>query len=119
MMTDVCYSPLALAQLDNIWDYGFHRFGINQADKYIDGLFDAIGEISNAGSYNGIKPRVFPLDMLTDITSECIHFFRYENEIVYLKKLKTGGIGVVSILGARMDTPNKLKEMLSNPLSAI
>ena len=119
MTIDVQYSPLALAQLDSIWDYGFQRFGVNQADKYIDGLFDAVDEISNTGKYKGIKPRIFPLDMITDITPEIIHFTRYENEVIYLKTLEHGGIGVISILGVRMDTPNRLKEILANPLSII
>ena len=115
MTIEAKYSPLALAQLDN----GFQRFGENQADKYIDGLFDAIDEISNTGKYNAIKPRVFPLDMIADITTESIHFTRYENEVIYMKQLENGGIGVISILGVRMDTPNRLKEILANPLSVI
>ena len=119
MAIDAQYSPLALTQLDRIWDYGFQRFGVNQAEKYIDGLFDAIDEISSTGKYKGIKPRIFPLDMIADITSESIHFTRYENEVIYLKALENGGIGVISILGVRMDTPNRLKEILSNPLSVI
>ncbi len=119
MTIEAKYSPLALAQLDSIWDYGFQRFGENQADKYIDGLFDAIDEISNTGKYNAIKPRVFPLDMIADITTESIHFTRYENEVIYLKELENGGIGVISILGVRMDTPNRLKEILANPLLVI
>ena len=119
MSCDVKYSPLALAQLDNIWDYGFQRFGIDQADKYINGLFDAVDEISNIWAYKGLKPRIFPIDMIADITSENIYFTRYENEVIYLKKLKIGGIGVISILGVRMDTPNRLKEILPNPLSTI
>jgi toxin ParE1/3/4 len=115
MTIDTKYSPLALAQLDRIWDYGFQRFGENQADKYIDGLFDAIDEISCTGKYKGVKPRVFPLDMISDITTESIYFTLYKNEVIYLKDLGSGGIGVVSILGVRMDTPNRLKEILANP----
>ena len=119
MTIEAKYSPLAMAQLDSIWDYGFQRFGESQADRYVDGLFDAIDEISNTGKYNGIRPRVFPLDLISDITTESIHFTRYENEVIYLKELKTGGIGIISILGVRMDTPNRLKEILANPLSVI
>ena len=115
----VAYSPLALAQLDNLWDYGFHRFGLKQADDYLDGLFDAVEDIEEFWAYRGLKPRLLPNDLISDITSEVIHFFRYEHELIYFKKMQADGIGVVSILGLRMDTPNRLREMLLNPLSAI
>jgi plasmid stabilization system protein ParE len=42
MTLGVKFSPLALAQLDMIWDYGFERFGVERADVYIDCLFDAL-----------------------------------------------------------------------------
>tara|TARA_R110001592_G_scaffold66617_2_gene204580 strand:- start:23598 stop:23957 length:360 start_codon:yes stop_codon:yes gene_type:complete len=119
MANDVRYSPLALSQLDYIWDDGFQRFGVKQANKYLDGLFDLVDEIAKTWTCNRITTRVFPIDMIADITSESIYFSRYENEVVYLKNLQNEGIGVISILGVRMDTPNRLKEMLDNPLSII
>ncbi|MCP5211507.1 MAG: type II toxin-antitoxin system RelE/ParE family toxin [Hahellaceae bacterium] len=119
MKSKVKFSPLALSQLDNIWDYGFQRFGAKQADKYLDELLDALDDIAETWTYSGLKPRLFPNDKIADFTSEHIHFTRFENEILYFKKLKNGERGVISILGVRMDTPNRFKEMLANPLSEI
>ncbi len=40
------FSPLAEAQLDALWDYGYRRFGEVQADEYLDGLFSAITAVA-------------------------------------------------------------------------
>ena len=119
MRENIKYSPLALAQLDMIWDYGFERFGLKQADIYIDGLLDALDEINSSWAYKGLKPRPVPLDKIADITSELIYFIPYKNEIIYLKKMAIACVGVPCLLGVRMDTPNRLKEILSTPLATI
>lgn len=113
------FSPIALAQLDMIWDYGFERFGLDQADAYLDGLFDALNVLQSEWQYRGTPPRLVPSDMLSGLTAEPIHFIRYENEVLYFKKMKEGVLGVICILGARMDTPRRLLEMLNHPLSIL
>ncbi|MBK8972648.1 MAG: type II toxin-antitoxin system RelE/ParE family toxin [Hahellaceae bacterium] len=119
MTSKVTFSPLALVQLDYLWDYGFKRFGVNQADKYLDGLFDALEELESTGAFQGTRPRLLPRELIDDITSERILFFRYENEVIYFRTLREGGLRVVSILGMRMDTPNRIREMIVNPLSDV
>lgn len=109
------FSPLALAQLDMIWDYAYKRFGPEQADVYIDGLFDALEELQADWIFHGVIPRLVPPDLISDITSESIYFIRYEHEILYLKHLDQNQLGVVCILGDRMDTPNRLLGMLVAP----
>lgn len=108
------FSPLAEAQLDALWDYGYRRFGEVQADEYLDGLFSAIAAIAATGYYLGLRPSLVPPDMISDITSFPIHYVRYEQEYIYVRTLSDKTLGVICILGDRMDTPNRLKENLSS-----
>lgn len=113
------YSPLALAQLDAIWDYGFGRFGAEQADSYLDSLIEALDEVSNTMFYKGQRARLVPANMIKDVTTEDIYCFRYRNEVVYFKSVGAVDMDVICILGGRMDTPNRIKEILSDSLSSI
>jgi toxin ParE1/3/4 len=108
------FSPLAEAQLEDLWDYGYRRFGEHQADSYLDDLFAAISEVAATGHYLGLRPALVPPDRISDITSFPIHYMRYGREFVYLRELQDGAIGIICILGDRMDTPNRLKEHLSS-----
>jgi toxin ParE1/3/4 len=108
------FSPLAEAQLDSLWDYGYRRFGEQQADEYLDGLFSAIADVAATGYYLGLRPSLVPPDMISDITLIPIHYLRYEQETIYIRMLSNKTLGVICILGGRMDTPNRLKENLSS-----
>jgi len=118
MTPSVKFSPLALAQLDLIWDYDFERFGLEKADAYVDGIFDALEELNEHWVYQAAAPRLVPPDLISDITQESIHFIRYKHEILYLKHLNDQSVGVVCILGEKMDTPNRLLDMLNSPKSS-
>lgn len=111
------FSPLAEIQLDTLWDYGYHRFGERQADSYLDGLFSAVEEVATSGRYLGLVPKRVPPDIITDITTLPIRYIHYEKHYLYLRELSDGTIGVVCILGDRMDTPRRLQENLSSPMS--
>ncbi len=110
------FSPIAVAQLDTLWDYGYRRFGIQQADDYLDGLFATLDEIATCGHYLGLPPRHIPPDKLVGITSLPIQYVRYQRDYLHLRKLSDGTLGVVCILGERMNTPRRLKELLSSSL---
>ena len=113
------FSRLAEIQLNLIWDYGYRNFGVEQADKYLDDLFEAVDEVARTNQYKGLPPRLVPPDLIDEITAKPISFFRYEKQVVYLKDLSDGALGVVCILGDRMDTPNRLKESLLSPVSNV
>ena len=108
------FSPLAEVQLDALWDYGYRRFGELQADNYLDGLFSAIADVAATGQYLGLPPSLVPPDIISDITSFPIYYVRYEQEYIYLRALSDKALGVICILGDRMDTPNRLKENRSS-----
>ncbi|GEM_PF-72054 len=113
------FSPLAEIQLDASWDYSFRRFGKQQADRYLDGLFSAVEEVAANGRYLGLAPKRVPPDLIGEITTRPILYIRYGKHYLYLRDLLNGGIGVVCILGDRMDTPRRLKENLFSPTSKI
>lgn len=113
------FSPLAEVQLDALWDYGFRRFGERQADRYLDGLFSAVEEVAVNGRYLGLIPKRVPPDKIAEITRLPIRYIRYEKHYLYLRDLMNGAIGVVCILGDRMDTPQRLQENLFSPMSEI
>ncbi len=114
---EVRFSPLAELQIDAIWDYGYRNFGLKQADKYLDGIFDAINQVVAKNQYNGLPPRLVPPELINTVTSITIHYFPYEKHFIYLRDLSDGALGVICILGARMDTPSRLKESLLLPVS--
>lgn len=113
------FSPLAEAQLDLLWDYGYHHFGEWQADNYLDGLFAAVDEVAISGQYLGLVPKRVPPDKIAAITKFTIQYIRYKKYYIYLRKFSDDAIGVVCILGDRMDTPRRLKESLFSPMSGI
>ncbi|MEZ5534707.1 MAG: type II toxin-antitoxin system RelE/ParE family toxin [Thiolinea sp.] len=110
------FSPLAEAQLDEIWDYSFSRFGEHQADRYLEGFFQLLGELIASGRCRGLRPRQVPRDKIADITDRIIYYVRYEHHYLYFHDLSDGELGVICILGERMDTPNRLRESLSGEM---
>ena len=114
-MRNVRFSPLSELQINAIWDYGYRNFGLKQADQYLDGIFDAVQNIVVNNQYKGLPPRLVPPELINTVTSIPIHYFKYEEHFIYLKDLNDGALGVICILGARMDTPSRLKENLLSP----
>ena len=111
------FSPLAQAELEEIWTYSFERFGGKQADRYLDGLFEAIKEAAATDRHAGVPLRHVPRDLIADITNLPIRYLHFGGHYVYFRSLSDGALGVVCILGDRTDTPRRLKEQLSSPLT--
>lgn len=72
MSNEYRFSPLAKMQLDALWDNGYHHFGEQQADDYLDGLFSANADAASTGHYLGLSPSRVPPDKIADITSHPI-----------------------------------------------
>jgi toxin ParE1/3/4 len=47
-MTDYRLSPEAEGDLDRIYDFGIDRFGLEQANKYLDAIEQRFGEIAQS-----------------------------------------------------------------------
>ena len=91
--TRVRVQALASCRFDGIYRTTRDRWGEQQADQYIIGLFEAFGGIETHGTLSWPIPAGFGVD-------GC--YFRHGRYFVYWRRLANGGIGIVSILHERM-----------------
>lgn len=88
-------------RLDDIYRYTRDRWGAEQADHYITGLFAAFDKIDNHGVVSKPVPAEFGVDG---------YFFRYERHFVYWRRLSNGDVGIVTILHERMHQIGRLRD---------
>ncbi|MFA7384442.1 MAG: type II toxin-antitoxin system RelE/ParE family toxin [Desulfurivibrionaceae bacterium] len=88
-------------RLDEIYRYTRNRWGTQQADCYITGLFDACDGIADHRTLSRPVPAEFAIEG---------YFFRYEQHFVYWRWLSNGDIGVVTILHERMHQIDRFRE---------
>lgn len=93
-------SPAAQADLGQIWDYSARNWGEEQADRYILGIRDACGALSD-GSRQGrpveaIRPGYRKLAV--------------EAHFLFYRITKAGLIDVIRILHQRMDVAAHLQD---------
>ena len=91
----------ASLRLDDIYRYTMDRWGVDQADRYISGLFAAFDRIAVHGVASKPVPAEFGVDGF---------FFRYEHHFVYWRRLSNGDIGIVTILHERMHQIVRFRE---------
>jgi len=88
-------------RLDEIYRYTRDRWGEQQADHYITGLFDAfVGIVSHQTSSRPI-PAEFGIEG---------YFFRYEYHFIYWRRLSNGAIGIVTILHEQKHQIDRFRE---------
>ena len=80
-------------RLDEIYRYTRDRWGVSQADRYINGMFEAFNRIESGGVASKPIPAEFDVEGF---------FFRFEHHFVYWRRLSSGEIGIVTILHERM-----------------
>jgi toxin ParE1/3/4 len=91
----------AFQQLVEIWAYTEAKWGDKQADKYLDGLRDALKNIcAEPDNWRKVKDRRFA----------GIYFFRYEKHLVFFKQLGPELLAVISVLHNSMDLPSCLMD---------
>lgn len=88
-------------RLDEIYRYTRDRWGTQQADRYITGLFEAIDGIPTHHTPSRPIPAEFGIDG---------YFFRYERHFVYWRWFSNGDIGIVTILHERMHQIDRFRE---------
>lgn len=93
--------PSANERIIEIWEYTCDKWGEEQADSYITGLFNKLDEIANA------RHRWNPIDqeVLADV-----FFAKYRHHFIFFRELSDGRLGVISILHEQMDIPIRLIE---------
>lgn len=100
-MAAVRIQEAASHRLDDIYRYTRDRWGAEQADRYITGLFEAFGKIES----HGVSSRPVPAEFGVEG-----YFFRYEQHFVYWRRLSNGDIGIVTVLHQRMHQIERFRE---------
>ena len=91
----------AAATIDDLYRYAVEHWGVNQADHYLRGLFDAFEGIETGATVSRPIPAAFGVNGF---------YFRYQRHIVYWKRLGNDDIGIAAILHERMHQSARLKE---------
>lgn len=100
-MAAVRIQEAASHRLDEIYCYTRDRWGTEQADRYITGLFEAFERIDSHRTTSRPVPAEFGVEG---------YFFRYERHVVYWRRLSNGDIGIVTILHERMHQIDRFRE---------
>jgi toxin ParE1/3/4 len=100
-MASVRVQEAASHRLDEIYRYTRDRWGVEQAERYITGLFEAFGKIETHEVMSRPVPAEFGVDG---------YFFQYERHFVYWRKLSNGDIGIVTILHERMHQIDRFRD---------
>ncbi len=88
-------------RIDEIYQYTLKEWGVEQADTYIIGLFDAFAKVATHEVLSRPVPAEFGVDGF---------FFRHEKHFVYWRHLNNGDIGIVTILHERMHQIERFKD---------
>ena len=91
----------ALLRLDEVFVYTRDRWGEEQAQRYSDGLFEAIDGLSDGTTRSRPIPAEFGVRGF---------YFRYQRHFVYWQPLPSGDIGIASILHEQMHQLSRLRE---------
>ncbi|EPB5915890.1 type II toxin-antitoxin system RelE/ParE family toxin [Citrobacter amalonaticus] len=91
-MKTVKITPSASQYLEDIWFYGYHFFGEDQADKYINHISDIFRIL---GENNTVTPR--------PELGEHINALTFEQHIIYFLQTDTDII-IIRILSQHQDT---------------
>ena len=100
-MSRVRVQQAASLRIDDIYRHTRERWGEDQADRYLTGLFGAFHKIETGGVASRPIPAQFGVQGF---------FFRYERHFVYWKRLGDGGIGIVTVLHERMHQIDRFRE---------
>lgn len=100
-MAKVVVQEAASWRLDEIYRYARDRWGTEQADRYITGLFEAFEGIETHRTSSRHVPAEFGIEG---------YFFRYERHFVYWRRLSSGDIGIVTILHQRMHRIDRFRD---------
>jgi plasmid stabilization system protein ParE len=99
-MAAIRIQEAASHRVDAIYRYTRDRWGTEQADRYISGLFDAFDKIEPRGVTSRPIPAEFGVEG---------YFFRYQQHFIYWRNLSNGDIGIVTILHERMHQIDRLR----------
>lgn len=91
----------AALRIDDIYRYSRQTWGVEQADRYVTGLFEAFDGIDSRRVHSRPVPAEFGVDGF---------YFRYEQHMVYWRRLANGDVGIVTVLHIRMHQMDRFSE---------
>ena len=100
-MATTLVQEAASYRLDENHRYTHDRWGVRQADGYINGMFAALDRIESGGVASKPIPAEFGVEG---------YFFRCEHHFVYWRRLSKGEIGIATILHERMHQIDRFHE---------
>jgi len=100
-MAAVRIREAAALRIDEIYRFTRDRWGPEQADRYIIGLFEAFDRIESHNVPSKPIPAEFGVEGFV---------FRYGRHFVYWKWLSSGEIGIVDVLHERMHQIDRFRE---------
>ncbi len=102
------FHPLVDAKQDEIWHYTYQQWGMQQADKYIDGLHAVLQTVAENLKHS--KVRALPPEVTTGV-----FFVHHGKHYVFFRQAADHlpeRIQVLTILHDSMDIPARVKEDL-------
>lgn len=100
-MTHVRIQEAASHRLDEIYRHTRDRWGEEQAERYVTGLFEVFARIAAHEVPSRPVPAAFGVEG---------YMVRYERHVVYWRRLADGDVGIVTILHERMHQIDRLRE---------
>ena len=100
-MTGYRVQSTAAHRIDEIWRYTEATWGDAQAERYIRGLFV---------QFEAIAARDLPWRPIPAAFDVEGYVCRYEQHLIYWKVLKSGEIGIVTVLHARMHQIDRFRD---------
>lgn len=88
-------------RIDDIYRYTRDRWGTQQANRSITGLFEAFDGIEAHKTLFRPIPADFGIDG---------YFFRYERHFVYWRRLSNDDVGIMTVLHERMHRIDRFRE---------
>lgn len=104
-MTSYRVQHAAGRRIDDIYSYTRERWGQDQAERYIRGLFARFEDIA--------ERRIAWRDVPRELGVEGF-YCRYERHYVYWRVLSDGAVGIVTVLHERMHQIERFREDAPN-----
>ena len=99
--------PQADQQLDQIYEYTAGEWGEDQADDYVELLFQYFADVSAKNVLWRAVPAEFGIEG---------YFGKCEHHFIYWKVLETGEVAFVAILHERMHQIEQIRNIMNQPI---
>ena len=94
-------------QLDQIYEYTAAEWGEDQADRYVELLFQYFSDVSARRVVWRAVPAEFAVEG---------YFGKCEHHFIYWRMLNTGEVGFVAILHERMHQIEQIRNIMNQPI---